>query len=596
MVKRRGGRALEFLPLGLPEAVPRKMRSLSAAALPPQIPDVRYLVLATDYDGTLAADGKVRAETVKAVKRLRESGRKTVLVTGRELDDLKTVFDRLDIFDRVVAENGALLYRPQTKEEMLLAEPPPLELYERLRARGVRPLSRGRAIVATREPHEVDAVEVVREMGLEHQIIFNKGAVMLLPPGVNKQTGLAAALDELCLSLRNTVSVGDAENDHALLAASECGVAVANAIPSLKERADLVTRGARGEGVEELIERILEDDLRSVVDARHALLLGVRRNGSEVRIAPAGRRVLFAGPSGSGKTTAATGFLERVMGAGYQCCIVDPEGDYQEYEGVVCIGTRDRAPAVEEVLELLQKPQNHVAVNLLGVPLPDRPALFASLLLRLQEMRSRSGRPHWIVIDEAHHLLPAAWRPAPLTLPRELGGVLLITVHPESVSPAILAALDIVLAVGEAPEETLRPFLRGREPARVELGPDEVLSWSNGQIEPLKLVPGKAQRRRHQRKYAAGDLQDQAFVFRGPKGKLRLRARNLSLFLQMAEGVDEETWLHHLRQGDYSRWFREVIKDEALAAAAEEQEKRKDADESLRGIREAIEQRYTLAE
>ena len=101
MVKRRGGRALAFLPLGLPEAVPRKTRSLSAAALPPQIPDVRYLVLATDYDGTLAADGKVRAETVKAVKRLRESGRKTVLVTGRELDDLKTVFDRLDIFEVV---------------------------------------------------------------------------------------------------------------------------------------------------------------------------------------------------------------------------------------------------------------------------------------------------------------------------------------------------------------------------------------------------------------------------------------------------------------------------------------------------------------
>jgi HAD superfamily hydrolase (TIGR01484 family) len=595
LVKQRGGRALAFLPLDLRRQLNCENASLSTAALLPQIPAVRYLILATDYDGTLAADGKVRAETIKAVQRLRESGRKTILVTGRELDDLKSVFDRLDIFDRVVAENGALLYRPQTKEEVPLAEPPPLELYERLRARGVRPLSRGRTIIATREPHEVDAVEVVREMGLEHQVIFNQGAVMLLPPGVNKQTGLAAALEELCLSLRNTVSVGDAENDHALLAASECGVAVANAIPSLKERADLVTRGARGEGVEELIERILEDDLRSVVDARHALLLGLRRNGSEVRIAPAGR-VLFAGPSGSGKTTAATGFLERAMGAGYQCCIVDPEGDYQEYEGVVCIGTSDRAPAAEEVLELLQKPQNHVAVNLLGVPLSDRPAFFAALLLRLQEMRSRTGRPHWIVVDEAQHLLPAAWRPAPLTLPRELGGVLLITVHPESVSPAMLAALDIVLAVGEAPEETLRPFLRGREPAKVELAPDEVLTWSNGQIEPIKLVPGKAQRLRHQRKYAAGDLHEEAFVFRGPQGKLRLRAQNLSLFLQMAEGVDEETWLHHLRQGDYSRWFREVIKDEALAAAAEEQEKKKDAEESLRGIREAIEQRYTLAE
>src|SRR6202011_945651 len=116
-------------------------------------------------------------------------------------------------------------------------------------------------IVATREPHEVDAIEVVRELGLEQQVIFNKGAVMLLPSGVNKQTGLAAALEELGLSLRNTVSVGDAENDHAMLTASECGVAVANALDALKDRADLVTRGARGAGVEELIDRMIDDDL-----------------------------------------------------------------------------------------------------------------------------------------------------------------------------------------------------------------------------------------------------------------------------------------------------------------------------------------------
>ena len=137
---------------------------------------------------------------------------------------------------------------------------------------------------------------------------------------------------------------------------------------------------------------------------------------------------------------------------------------------------------------------------------------------------------------------------------------------------------------------------RPSEPARQKLEPGEILSWSNGQIEPLKLVPGKAQRRRHRRKYAAGDLHDEAFVFRGPGGKLHLRAQNLSLFLQMAEGVDEDTWLHHLKQGDYSRWFRAAIKDEMLAAKAEEIERGKDAHETLGRIREAIEERYTLPE
>ena len=551
---------------------------------------MRYLALATDYDGTLAEQGTVRPETVAAVERLRKSGRRVVLVTGRELRDLQTVFDRFDLFDLVVAENGALLYRPQTREEKCVAEPPPPALAERLRERGAIPLHTGRVIVATREPYEVAALEVVRELGLEWQVIFNKGAVMLLPSGVNKQTGLALALEELCLSMRNTVAVGDAENDHAMLAASECGVAVANALDSLKQRADLVTRGARGAGVEELIDRIIEDDLRSVVVARHALLLGTRRDGTELRIAPAGRRLLIAGPSGSGKTTVATGFIERLMAAGYQCCIVDSEGDYGGFEGLVGVGTPERAPAIGEILELLAKPSVHVGINLVAVPVNDRPAFFATLLPRLQELRARRGRPHWIVIDEAHHLFPASWQPGQLTLPRELG-VLMVTANPQQVSPAMLEAVDTALAVGKTPERALQPF--GRVPP-VEIEDGEVLAWSNGQAEPLRLVQGKAQVR-HRRKYAAGDLGGEAFVFRGPQGKLKLRARNLDMFLQMAEGVDEETWMHHLAQRDYSKWFRTVVKDDGLAAEAEQIESG-GGPESRDRIRDAIGRRYTLPE
>jgi hydroxymethylpyrimidine pyrophosphatase-like HAD family hydrolase len=446
---------------------------------------MRYFALATDYDGTLAADGSVAPQIWAALERLRASGRRAILVTGRELEDLKRVCPRLELFDRVVAENGALLYRPQTREELTLAQPPPRALAERLRSRAV-PISTGRVMVATREPHEVEALEAVRALGLELQIIFNKGAVMILPSGVNKQTGLAAALAELELSAHNTVAVGDAENDHAMLAAAECGVAVANALEAVKDRADLVTRAPRGAGVEELIERILADDLRSVMVARHALLLGKRRDGTEVRIAPAGRRVLVAGPSGSGKTTAAGGLIARLMSEGYQCCIVDPEGHFEGFEGAVGVGTNERPPAVDEVLELLRKPAAQVAVRLTGVPLPDRPAFFAALLPRIQELRARVGRPHWIVIAEAHHLLTESWQPAPLTAPRELGGLLLITAHPERVSRVMREALDTVLAVGDRPEQTLRPFAEVR-PVRLEEG--EVLSWSNGQIEPLRLVP-----------------------------------------------------------------------------------------------------------
>jgi hydroxymethylpyrimidine pyrophosphatase-like HAD family hydrolase len=225
---------------------------------------MHYLALATDYDGTLAEDGKVRPEVLAALVRLKESGRKLVLVTGRELDELIATFPAIDVFDRVVAENGALLYTPSSPVERLLAKPPPPELAEALRVRGVTPLSCGRVIVATWQPHEQAVLSVIREQRLELEVIFNKGAVMVLPSGVNKATGLMSALDELGIDRARVVGAGDAENDHSLLGACGLGAAVANAVPALKRRADVVTRGARGDGILELCEQLLADDLGGI--------------------------------------------------------------------------------------------------------------------------------------------------------------------------------------------------------------------------------------------------------------------------------------------------------------------------------------------
>ncbi len=221
---------------------------------------MRFLVLAADYDGTLACDGKVDDKTLDALGRLRASGRKLVLVTGRHLPDLQSVFPKLELFDRVVAENGGLLYRPATREEKPLAEAPDPRFISLLRERDV-PVTVGRVIVATWQPHDAEVLSAIRDLGLDLQVIFNKGAVMVLPSGVNKATGLRAALEELGISLHNVVSVGDAENDHSFLRISECAVAVANALPALKERADVVLDAPRGAGVTELIDRLLADDL-----------------------------------------------------------------------------------------------------------------------------------------------------------------------------------------------------------------------------------------------------------------------------------------------------------------------------------------------
>ncbi len=568
---------------------------------------MRYLALATDYDGTLAHDGHVDESTLAAVERFRESGRRLILVTGRELDELREVFPQIDLFDRVVAENGALLYRPDSHEEKVLGEPPPAALIEAIRKRGIAPLSVGRAIIATLEPHQGAVLDAIRELGLEWQVIFNKGSVMVLPPGVNKATGLAVALDELALSPHNVVGVGDAENDHAFLSLCEFSAAVANALPTLKERADFVTEQNRGAGVVELIEHILADELKALSRCmtRHAIPLGKRDDETEVRIDCYGLNVLVAGTSGSGKSTLTTGLLEHLAEAGYQFAVVDPEGDYSTLEGAVVLGEPQQAPTVEGVLDLLAGPRQNVVINLVGIPIEHRPAFFDGLLPRLQELRTRTGRPHWIVVDETHHLMPTAWHPTPLTLPHRLEGMLLITVHPESIAEAMLNAVDLVLAVGESPEQTIRAFCKavGETPPAVaptRLEPRAVLAWWRRSNElPIRVrhFSPRSERRRHSRKYAEGNLgPDRSFHFRGPEGKLNLRAENLNLFLQIADGVDDATWMHHLRQGDYSQWFRDKIKDADLAGEAEriEQQSGINPQDSRAAIREAVERRYTL--
>jgi HAD superfamily hydrolase (TIGR01484 family) len=568
---------------------------------------MRYLTLCCDYDGTLATHGQLTAETVAALERLVGSGRRLVMVTGRELDELQSVCPRLDLFEYVVAENGALLYHPATRAEKALATRPSEKFVAALRERGVSPISVGRVIVATWEPHETAVLQAIRDLGLELQVIFNKGAVMILPAGVNKASGLACALEQMGLSVHNAVGIGDAENDHAFLATCECAVAVANALPTLKDAADIVTQADHGAGVEELIDELLRDDLASREEQlkRHRILLGTDRNGAEVHIPPYGENILLVGTSGSGKSTLATGLLERLAEQKYSFCIIDPEGDYETFAEAVSLGAPTRPPSTEEIMQLLAKPNTNAIVNLVGLPLADRPASFANLLPQLMSLRARLGRPHWILIDEAHHLLPVEWQPGGITLPEQLRSVLQITVHPGLLARKLLAQVNLFIAVGETPVEMLREFcdtngLAMPQTARIELQPGEALVWRCGRNEApfvLRIAPSHTERRRHIRKYAAGELPpERSFYFRGREGKLNLRAHNLVLFLQLSDGVDDDTWQYHLARHDYSRWIAEYIKDADLSAEVRQVEKDESLSpqESRRRIHEEIDRRYTL--
>src|SRR5207253_2399421 len=266
-----------------------------------------------------------------------------------------------------------------------LASAPPQAFVAALRVRGVTPLSVGRAIVATWRPHETVILKTIGDMGLGLTVTFNKDAVMVLPAGITKGTGLAAALAELGLSPHNVAAIGDAENDFPLLSLCECAAAVANALPAVKRHADIVTRADHGAGVRELIDELLANDLRD----------------------------------------------------------------------------RD-----ERLL------RHHL-------PLGDRPPFFASLLPRVLELRARTGRPHWLLIDEAHHLLPATWIPGTLSLPQDLDRLVLITVHPTHVSPAILPTVNAMIVVGDGPEKTFQDFFEASKKTLPALA------------VPLQLQPGE---------------------------------------------------------------------------------------------------------
>lgn len=569
---------------------------------------MNFIALATDYDGTLAHDGKVSPQTTAALEKLRDSGRKLALVSGRLLDELLAVFPENELFDRIVAENGAVLYCPKTRESRLLTEGVPKGFVEALRERGVENVGAGASVVGTWHPNECTVLETLRDLGLDRQIIFNKGAVMTLPTGVNKASGLLAALNELKLSAHNVVAAGDAENDLPMLAMCECGVAVNNALDSVKNKADIVTRADHGAGIEELIADLLQDDLenRLASSQRHGILYGETKDEPKrkVFLPSRGHSILVAGPSGSGKSTATTGFLEHLADAEYQFCLFDPEGDYEEFEAAISLGNPHYVPATPEVVRLLER-MHSVVVNLLGVSLDNRPAYVSEIIRKFDHLRSDTGRPHWLIIDEAHHIFPAECAAGSALLTAPPRASLMLTVHPRSVAKEALASADIVVAVGKDPQETISDYCRSAgidEPQLKAVTLDRwgVLVWFRYTAEPpfvMAFEPGKTEHKRHIRKYSEGDLGEGSFVFSGPDKRLHLPAQNFSNFIRMGSGVDDETWLHHLHCHDYSRWLQTRIKDDDLAKEVEAIEnKNGSANESREQIFEAIRKKYTAPE
>jgi len=576
------------------------------------VTDVIIHALAVDYDGTIAEHGQVDAMTQAALARVRESGRRLLLVTGRMLPDLRNVCPDVDrMFDAVVAENGGLLYVPARREVRTLGDPPEAALVEALRRHHVR-FDLGSAIVATDERYAEAALAAIRETGVERTLVFNKGALMLLPGGVTKGTGLLAALGTLELSPHNLAGIGDAENDHAFLALCECAAAVADAITALRVRADHVTRGRGPKGVVEFIEEQVLADAPLVVGlARHHLQLGRTAEGEPVTIPAHSAGLLLVGPSATGKSTLTGVVVERLVQAQRSFCLLDPEGDHEaltELEGVVALGGKSRhtLPTSDELRQLLRQPTARLVLNLSGLTMAEKVVYATQALSAVATVRGASGLPHWLIVDEADHIAPAEGSSAAELLRPRPEALMLITLSVERLAPDVRRAITAVASTDlEAFRGALVTLKAGGAPLRrVPTVPDTPLE--RGEALLTQLAPGgspvrfrvarrEVQHRRHVRKYAEGELPpDRSFYFRGPQSALNLRAVNLKRFCELAEGVDEATWAHHLQRGDYSAWMRNQIKDGELADEVATLERHGAAADSRPHVLELVRRRYAV--
>jgi hydroxymethylpyrimidine pyrophosphatase-like HAD family hydrolase len=417
---------------------------------------MRYVVLAAGYDGTLARDGRCDERCIDALRELSATGRKLILVTGRELRRLLEIFPEARIFDFIVAENGAVLHRTATRQSEILGQAPPEILLQELRRRGIGPLAVGSSIVTTPASYLEQVREALRKLKLhlDFELVTNDDTLLILPPGIDKASGMDEALRELGVSRHNLVAIGNAENDLPLLASAEHAVAVSNAAATVKQAADRVTDGAYCDGFLELARDLVASDLATAAPRRR-MVLGRGEDQREVTLSPCQDSLLVSGPDEAARRTICNCLLEQLMEQGYQCCVIDadrttplasPRGAFANMTGW---GDAHEAPRLTDILLALEQPTSSIEINLAALPPETRPVFVDALLLQLQALHDRAGRPHCILIHHAHRFLTGSQAAAAI---RRLSEVTMIysSEEPEQLPPQVLEGV-LVIATGVSP-------------------------------------------------------------------------------------------------------------------------------------------------
>jgi hydroxymethylpyrimidine pyrophosphatase-like HAD family hydrolase len=568
-----------------------------------------FHAVAVDFDGTLADSGRPQAETLAALDEARAFGRRVVVVTGRILAELRTVFPDADRHaDLIVAENGAVLARG--RRHRMLAAPVPAGLAAALAERGVA-CRRGEVLLACAGADERVVLEEVRSLGLECQLVRNRDELMVLPAGVSKGAGLAAGLAELGISPHNAAAIGDAENDHSLLAAAELGVAVGNAICALKADADIVLADDDGAGVASFLRGPVLAGRARVHPRRWQITLGALADGEPATIPASQVNVLIVGVPQRGKSYMAGLIAEQLIRLGYSVVIFDPEGDHTglgNLRDVLVIGSAGNLPAASELARIVRHYPGGVVVDLSAIPAHQRAGYLQAAHRELEAARAATGLPHWLVIDEAQ--VPLARSAQPFFEPAA-AGYCLVTHRPEDLRPEALLAVDvlIVLPADRAAERTADLLAAAATMPRAaaaaligQTGPGQAVLVDRNRPGTgllFSIAERETAHMRHWHKYSAGYLRpDRRFYFRRdwdtPAGATAGSARDLEHELRTC---DDAVIVHHCVHADFSRWVAEVLGDPPLAAAiaAAESALRSgtaSTDQARAALTHAIRQRY----
>ena len=546
-----------------------------------------FRALACDYDGTLAEHDTIAASTLQALERARAARVRLVLVTGRTLFELTRVCERLDVFDAVVAENGAVLYFPADSAIREEGPAPPARLLAALDRRGV-PFQVGRVIVATTHDHREAVLAALAEADTPLDLVANRAALMLVPAGISKGTGVTSALFALAIASDDVLAIGDAENDIALFDACGWSACPEDALPEAKARVDWILPGADGDAVRHAIdERILGGSLPPPRSGRHRLLLGWAVSTSEaVEIPARGVNVLVQGDSLCGKSSLVGGLVERLATAHDSVCMLDPEGDYEVLDSLATARLIEvtRAEDWGVVMEALRS-ATPVIADLTGSAHAAKAALASSALRRIRRLRERFGVPHWTVLDEAHCLFRRDATPSECMA---LGtkGFCLATYRASLLPPVVVEAMD-VFVVGRTTQPNELDLLERRIFTRHPGGGvtrATLAGLPSGTFVILRpgtpastfvAPPRRVRHVRHLAKYTdVGVAPHHRFFFLGPDGAVVAAAASLSDFVGAIGTVPRASLTHHAKRGDFSRWVRDVVNDRVLAARLAKLERR----------------------